>query len=65
MKETGQGNETLARCVLFLPKELIQGLVQHMADGKAELDGGIVVALFNGVDGLPGDANLLGQGLLR
>ena len=49
---------------LPLPEQLVQRLVQQLADGDAQPDGGVVVPLFNGVDGLPGDPHRIRQRLL-
>ncbi len=54
------------RCLFArtVPEEVVQGPVQSPADGDAQPDGGVVVPLFNGVDGLTGDTCQIGQSLL-
>ena len=47
-----------------LPKQFIQSFAQCLANGQAQPDCGIIVTLFNGGDGLPGDADQIRQLLL-
>src|SRR5699024_4338758 len=44
-----------------LPEQLVQRFAQHLADAAAELDRGVVLLLFNGVDGLAGYPHRLRQ----
>ena len=46
------------------PKQLVQRPIQHLTDGDAQLDGGVVVSLFNGVNRLPGHPHRIRQRLL-
>ena len=54
--------DATSRCV---PEKVVQCFAERLADGNAQLDGGIVVALFNGVNGLAAYADLFGKLLLR
>ena len=47
-----------------VPEQIVQGQPQDPADADAQPDGGVIVALFDGVDGLAGYAHHLGQGFL-
>ena len=49
---------------LVFPKQIIQGLIQGLANSDAEIDGRIVIPLFHRCDGLPGDTHQVSQGLL-
>ena len=51
--------------MFLLPEQLVQGFVQSFADGDTQLDGGVVVALFNGVDGLAGNPDSVVDGVYK
>ena len=61
-----KSKKTAAKAAVFsfFPKKIVQCQPQHPADADAEPDRGVVIALFDGVDGLPGDAHGGGQGIL-
>ena len=50
--------------VSLFPEEIIQRLIQRLADTDAELNGRIVISLFNRIDGLAANPNQIRELLL-
>lgn len=50
--------------VLILPKQIVQSLSQHLANGAAQLDCWIIFPLLDGVHGLAGNSHCLGERFL-
>ncbi len=50
--------------LLLIPEKIVQRLIQSPADGNAQVDGGVIVPLLDGVDGLAGRAYQVRKGLL-
>ena len=50
--------------VSLFPEEIIQRLIQRLADTDAELNGRIVISLFNRIDGLAANPNRIRELLL-
>ena len=50
--------------LIFFPEEVVESLVQCFAELDAEVDGGVVVALFDGGDGLAGHTDDVSELLL-
>ena len=48
----------------FLPEKIVQRLIQRLADAAAEVDGGVVFPLFDGVHRLARDPHRRRQGRL-
>ncbi len=57
------GNQVLVAHLLQL-EHVLHGVVEVLGDQKRQAQGGDVVALFHGADGLAADANNLRQGFL-
>ena len=49
----------------FLPEQIVEGFVECLGDGDAQMQGGIVPAVFDEADGLPCDAYFFSQFGLR
>lgn len=47
-----RGSEVVASNSYLFPEELVKCFVQRFTDGNTQVDGGVIIPLFNGVDGL-------------
>ena len=50
---------------IFRPEQVIQGYTQFPANADTKADRGIIIPVFNGIDGLAGYAQTPGKGILR